>query len=117
MLSKIDAIMFFVPDVKEAAAWYANLVDAEVQYENNDYAFIAVGSIKIGFHPDDKKGRAGVCGQTAYWRVDRLSEGIEAFVAQGGVLYRGPLHTDLDEHVCMLRDPFGNTVGLIAEAL
>lgn len=115
MLTKIDSIMFFAADVHRAAAWYAALLGRDVQYENEDYAFIALDGYKIGFHPEDEKGESGVCGQTVYWSVPRLNDSIVALQARGAALFRGPLHTDLNEYACMLRDPFGNTIGLISQ--
>ncbi|MGH1539290.1 MAG: VOC family protein [Arenicella sp.] len=112
MLKAFDSLVYFVEDVTQAAKWYASLLDCEVQYENKHYAFIVSGAVKIGFHPADSKSPSGYAGQTLYWSVDSLSGSIKWLEEKGALLYRGPIVSDLGEKVCMMLDPFGNSIGL-----
>lgn len=115
MFKKYDSTVYFVEDIHSAAKWYSDIVGVAVKYENEMYAYIEKGDLKIGFHPEDKKSSHGVAGQTTYWRVAFLRDSIEFLKNKGAVLYRGPLCTSLNEHVCILIDPFGNSLGLISE--
>ncbi|MDH1622137.1 hypothetical protein N5F07_13270 [Pseudomonas chengduensis] len=115
MLKKFDSTVYFVEDIHSAAKWYADLVGVEVKYENEMYAYIETGDIKIGFHPEDRKSCSGIAGQTTYWRVDSLGVSIDILAGKGAKLYRGPVKTSLNEHACILIDPFGNTLGLICD--
>jgi predicted enzyme related to lactoylglutathione lyase len=115
MLKCIESVVFFVADIHAAARWYAPLVGLtarDVQYENPQYAFIQAPGLLIGFHPADEKCPGGVGGTTSYWSVDDLDRIREHMIASGARLHRGPALTDLGDRVCMLIDPFGNTVGL-----
>ena len=115
MLQNHDSTVYFVPDINSAAKWYSDITGAEIKYENELYAYIEVGNAKIGFHPEDKKSRPGQHGQTSYWRVSSLKTAMELLTQKGATLYRGPIFTDLNEHVCVFLDPFENTLGLISD--
>jgi uncharacterized protein len=115
MLRAIESIVFFVEDIHTAARRYAdllNLSSTEVQYENANYAFIQAPGLLIGFHPRDEKCPGGVGGTTSYWSVDDLDRVSAAMISKGARLHRGPAKTDLGDYVCMLIDPFGNSIGL-----
>lgn len=114
MLKKFDSTVYFVADIHIAAQWYAQILGVEVKYENPLYAYIQNDDVKIGFHPADTKSGTGVNGQTTYWRVASLQAASEMLSAKGARLYRGPLQTSLNEHACIMLDPFGNTLGLIS---
>jgi predicted enzyme related to lactoylglutathione lyase len=115
MLKRIESVVFFVADIHAAARWYAdafNISHEKIEYENPKYAFIRVPEMLIGFHPADAKCPGGAGGSTTYWAVENIDRVREFLIARGATLYRGPAVTDFGEHVCMLVDPFGNTLGL-----
>lgn len=115
MLNAIESIVFFVNDIHAAARWYAALFGLEaedVQYENPNYAFIQAPGLLIGFHPADAKCPGGIGGTTSYWSVTDLEQVRAHLIANGATLHRGPATTDRGDCVCMLIDPFGNTLGL-----
>jgi uncharacterized protein len=119
MLRAIESIVFFVEDINAAAHWYADLLGLardDVQYENANFAFVQAPGVLIGFHPRDEKSPGGVGGTTSYWSVDDLDRVSAAMIAKGARLYRGPLLTSYDARVCMLIDPFGNSIGLHQKA-
>jgi uncharacterized protein len=115
MLTRIESVVFFVADIHAAARWYADLFGVaheKIEYENANYAFIRARGLLVGFHPADEKSPSGVGGTTSYWSVDDLEQVRAAIIARGARLYRGPATTDLGDRVCMLLDPFGNSIGL-----
>lgn len=112
MLNRVHTIIFFTDNIDDAAAWYANIIDAEVEYENPKYAYVSGNGFILGFHPADEKNPAGNSGSVAYFEVDDITETLNAIQTQGAELYRGPYETDLRETTAMLRDPFGNVFAL-----
>lgn len=112
MLTRIESVVRFVPDIDRAAAWYAELLGTSVEYENEWYAYVRSGNQVMGFHPMDAKCPGGVGGTTVYWEVADLGQAVEALVAKGAVLHRGPGVTSFGAKVAMLLDPFGCTIGL-----
>jgi uncharacterized protein len=115
ILKTIESMVFFVNDIHAAARWYADLfaiAHHQIEYENENYAFIRAPGVLIGFHPIDEKSPGGVGGSTSYWSVDDLTRALEHMVAHGARLHRGPMRTQFGDKICMLIDPFGNAVGL-----
>ncbi len=112
MLTNIESVVLFVPDIAAAARWYAEIVNASVEYENDRYAFIRAGRQLIGFHPADAKCPGGVGGTTVYWEVTDLNHAVSMLVGKGAALHRGPRVTVFGARVAMLVDPFGCTIGL-----
>ena len=55
IMSLFDSVVYFVRDIEESAKWCAELSGCEVQYENNNYAYLCVASGKLGFHVEDEK--------------------------------------------------------------
>jgi len=115
VFKKFDSVVYFVKDINLAANWYAEILHAEIKYENKMYAYIELDTGKIGFHPEDEKSKRNTSGQTVYWYVSSVNTAIEELISKGATLYRKPIKTDLDEFACMLIDPFGNSLGLISD--
>lgn len=112
MFKHIESVIFFVADIHAAARWYGELLDVDVKYENADFAYLNGPNIVLGFHPADAQNPGGVGGTTSYWEVDNLDRVRARMEAAGAKLHRGPGVTDLGARVCMLIDPFGNSIGL-----
>ncbi|WP_217492145.1 VOC family protein [Veronia pacifica] len=88
MFKKIESTMFFAEDINQSAAWYADLLDAEVEYENPQYAFVRGAGMILGFHPVDEKNNVGINGSVTYWEVDDMSATISVLSSKGATLYR-----------------------------
>lgn len=117
MLKAVQSVIHFVADIEAAARWYADLLAAAVEHENEQFAFVrGPGGVTIGFHPLDTKCPGGVGGTTVYWEVDDLAATVAALQQAGATLHRGPARTDFGAHVAMLIDPFGCTLGLNASS-
>ena len=114
MLKHLESVVLFVEDIGLAAAWYAEIFEGEVAWENPQYAFVRAPGVVLGFHPADAKCPGGVGGTTAYWEVDNLTEAIAHLVQRGARLHRGPALTSFGAGAAMLIDPFGCSIGLNA---
>jgi predicted enzyme related to lactoylglutathione lyase len=114
MFKGVAEIMYFVPDRTQAAHWYAQLFNTQLTYLSDpDDFLLKVGAHEIWFHQADSKAPAGAAGQVAYWQVDDFDAALERAESLGAVLYRGPLRRPDGQHMCQVRDPFGNVIGLI----
>lgn len=112
MFKHIESVIFFVSEIEQAAEWYAELLNSQVEYENPHYAFVRCAGMTVGFHPADAKNSTGVNGSVTYWKVDNVEEAISELTEKGAKLYRGPIKTSLSADVAMLIDPFGNAIGV-----
>ena len=116
MLKHLESVVLFVEDIGLAAAWYAEIFEGEVAWENPRFAYVKAPGLVIGFHPADSKCPGGVGGTTAYWEVTDLGETLEYLVSRGAKLHRGPALTSFGAGAAMLIDPFGCTIGLNASS-
>jgi hypothetical protein len=104
--------MVFVDDPAASAAWYAHYMGAHARVENNDFAWIDVGGIELGFHLSDGGKNANAGSPVIYWGVDSLSVSRAQLIEGGCLHHRGPLVVDESRHICQLVDPFGVVFGL-----
>ena len=116
MLKHLESVVLFVADIGLASAWYAEIFQSEVAWENPRFAYVKAPGLVIGFHPADSKCPGGIGGTTAYWEVNNLGEAIEYLVSHGAKLHRGPALTSFGAGAAMLIDPFGCTIGLNASS-
>jgi predicted enzyme related to lactoylglutathione lyase len=112
MLKFIESVVFFVPDVAVAAAWYADIFGSEIGWENPKYAFVKAPGVNVGFHPADEKCPGGVGGSVVYWEVESMDDAIQDLTQRGAKVHRGPGVTDFGAKAAMLIDPFGCAIGL-----
>ena len=106
--------MYFVPDRRAAADWYARLFDVPVScLEDPEHFYLRVGAQEIWFLKADEKSSAGTGGQVAYWQVDDFEGTLARAQEMGAVLHRGPLDRQDGFFMCQVRDPFGCAIGLI----
>ncbi|MBK7263927.1 MAG: VOC family protein [Rubrivivax sp.] len=112
MLKFVESVVLFVPDINAAARWYASLFGAQVNYENESFAYVRAPGVLYGFHPADEKCPGGVGGTTVYWEVEDIDAAVANLVARGARLHRGPGKTSYGAGAAMLVCPFGCTIGL-----
>lgn len=112
MFKAVESVVLFVADIEAAASWYAELLGAEVEHENPQYAYVRGPGVTVGFHPADAKCPGGIGGTSVYWEVDDLDAAVARLQARGACLHRGPALTSLGARVAMLVDPFGCSIGL-----
>ena len=55
MFRQLESVIFFVCDIDAAAAWYADILGAEVRHENPLFAYLQGPGLVLGFHPADDK--------------------------------------------------------------
>jgi predicted enzyme related to lactoylglutathione lyase len=114
MFNEIAELLYFVPDRRAAAAWYAELFGVAITRPAAlDAYVIRIGAQEIWFHDADGKTPSGVAGQVAYWRVDDFAAALARAQRLGATLYRGPLDRLDGSLMCQVKDPFGNVLGLI----
>jgi predicted enzyme related to lactoylglutathione lyase len=112
-IQSVDEVLFFVPDVRVAKQWYAQLLGCEPYFDNHDYCAFHLANASVGIHRSDPKTSPGVAGQVTYWRVSNLPQAISYFESHGCRLFRGPILGVDKARVCQLLDPFGNAWGLV----
>jgi predicted enzyme related to lactoylglutathione lyase len=110
----IAAVLVHVADVQTGINWYLRAFPEAVveRLEEFDFEFLTIGSVCLEIVPADEKVAAGACGSVVYWRVADFEKSLEHLKRVGATLYRGPLEIQDGLHMCQVRDPWGNCIGL-----
>ena len=110
MFNALPTVVYAVPDLDLARAWYAAIV-GEPYFEEPYYVGFRVGPYELGLVPaETATGRGGTL---AYWRVDSADEAFERLVGFGATPDEAPQNVGGDIRVATVVDPFGNVLGVI----
>ncbi len=111
MLKRPMRIVFQVPDLSAAKAWYARLLGADPVFETPQAAIFQVGDGSLTLAPGpaalpEDSGRVSV-----YWEVDDVDEAFARVLEFGGVAHAEPRNI-FSIRGAQARDPFGTVIGL-----
>jgi len=109
----LRTVIYHVPDLSRARAWYAAAFGAEPYFDEPFYVGFNIGGFELGLDPDVSRVKAGEGGAAAYWGVRELAAAHDAFVASGATVLEPPHEVGGGIKVAMYADPFGNAIGLI----
>jgi len=109
----LRTVVYFVPDLERAKAWYGALLDIQPYFDTPYYVGFNVGGFELGLHPADPGHAAGPGGAVAYWGVEKMAEAWPRALKLEAVQVSAPDDVGEGIQVATVADPFGNLVGLI----
>lgn len=112
MMKGLGTVIYPVPDVERAKAWYALVFGQAPYFDEPFYVGFNIGGYELGLHPNDER-KPGTDGGLAYWRVDNLDAAVARFTGAGASVLVAPMDVGGDIKVATVVDPFGNAIGLI----
>lgn len=116
MFQGLCEVLYFVDDVRTAAAWYGLFFGVVPEFHEEDGrprgALLHIGSAALLVHPADEKMPSGHAGQVVYWNVEDFSAALAHAESLGACLFRGPIAIPGERLMCQVRDPFGVLIGL-----
>ena len=83
MVKGLGTVIYPVPDLAEAKAWYAKAFGQEPYFDQPFYVGFNIAGYELGLDPDAEAGKAGAAGGVAYWRVAEIDSAVEHFMAAG----------------------------------
>ena len=104
---------YFTPELERAKAWYAELLGIEPYFAEPFYVGFNVGGFELGLLPDTEGGLEGLGGNVAYWGVESADEAFDRVLAHGATSVSPVQEVGGGIKVAIVRDPFGNALGLI----
>lgn len=112
MILGLRTVVYFVPDLDAAKAWYTKVLEHGPYFDTPYYVGYAVGGFEVGLHPAEGKP-TGPGGVQAYWGVPDIAAEVARMTALGAKP-TGPVQ-DVGEGIKVVEfaDPFGNVFGLI----
>jgi predicted enzyme related to lactoylglutathione lyase len=113
MILGLGTVIYYVPDLSRATAWYAAAFDTQPYFDEPFYVGFNIGGYELGLDPNMKSGAAGAGGAVAYWRTKEISRALQHFVDCGASLKSPVQDVGGGIKVATVADPFGNLIGLI----
>ena len=85
MFQGLRTVIYHVPDLAAAKAWYSAAFGTQPYFDEPFYVGFNIAGYELGLNPDHTVARPGPGGAVAYWRVadiDRGSMRLEVLVLQ-----------------------------------
>ncbi len=115
MFNKLRTVIYHVEDLEKAKAWYKNIIGKDPYFDEPFYVGFDIDGFELGLDPNMNKVEKGNH-SVAYWSVDNIEE-AERKLLQNDAIGHTPITNVGDGiKVTSLKDPFGNTIGLIEGA-
>ena len=109
----LRTVIYHVPDLARARAWYARATGVEPYFDEPFYAGFEVGGFEPGLDPDPTSGTAGASGPTAYWGVASADDAVAHLISIGAAPHQSMQEVGEGIRVAAVLDPFGNVLGVI----
>jgi len=116
MVIGLATVIYHVPDLDRAKAWYATAFKQQPYFDQPFYVGFNIGGYELGLDPDPAAGPPGPGGGVAYWRVAEIDRALQHFLAAGATIRTAVQNVGDGIRVASVADPFGNTIGLIENA-
>lgn len=114
MFNKLRTVIYHVPNLDEAKAWYNNVTGISPYFDEPFYVGFDVNGFELGLDPDMtgvEKGSQSV----AYWSVTDINLTVNRLLELGATIKDAAHDVGGGIKVAVINDPFGNAIGLIQE--
>jgi predicted enzyme related to lactoylglutathione lyase len=113
MILGLRTVIYHVPDVQRAKAWYSTAFGVQPYFDEAFYVGFNIGGYELGLDPSTTAGGPGPGGAVAYWGVRDIDAAVQHFTRTGASLKAPVQEVGGDIRVATMADPFGNLIGLI----
>lgn len=113
MLAGLGTVIYHVPDLGVAKAWYARAFQQEPYFDQPFYVGFNIAGYELGLDPNPTAGKPGPGGCVAYWRVNEITTAVKAFTDCGASIAVPVQDVGEGIRVATVTDPFGNLIGLL----
>jgi predicted enzyme related to lactoylglutathione lyase len=113
VIKGLGTVIYHVPDIDRAKAWYAAAFRQQPYFDQPFYVGFNLGGYELGLDPDPASGSPGAGGAVAYWRVTEIDEALRHFAAHGATITAAAQDVGEGIKVARVMDPFGNVIGLL----
>ncbi len=109
----LRTVLYNVPDLAKAKAWYASALDIQPYFDQPFYVGFDVGGFELGLHPGTSGPAEKDHGVVAYWGVKNADESFQRLLKLGAKKQMDIQDVGGGIRVATVIDPFGNVFGLI----
>jgi predicted enzyme related to lactoylglutathione lyase len=115
MLNKLRTVIYHVDNLQKAKEWYIQLTEVQPYFDEPFYVGFDINGCELGLDPDGSQFTNGNHTIT-YWSVDDINAAVEKSVLIGGTIITPVNNVGGTIEVAVIKDPFGNHIGLITGA-
>ena len=115
MFKKLRTVIYKVNDLNAARDWYTKITGVQPYFDQPFYVGFDINGCELGLDPDMN---AVIPGNQAvsYWAIDKLADAISKCAEMGATIIQPKTNVGGEIYVAVIRDPFGNHIGLIEGA-
>ncbi len=111
MFRQLKRIVYPVPDLAAARAWYSGVLGTPPLFDAPVAAIFPVGHCSLSLRPAAAADPPPGTGLEVYWEVDDVEAALDALMSAGARLHT-PVRSVLNFRTARVTDPFGNVLGL-----
>ena len=114
MFKKLRTVIYHVEDLDDAKNWYKNITGIDPYFDQSFYIGFDINGYEVGLDPDMTNVEAGNQ-SVAYWSVDNIEDVVDKLIVNNASVISSITEVGDGIKVAVLKDPFGNAIGLIEE--
>jgi predicted enzyme related to lactoylglutathione lyase len=114
MFKKLRTVIYHVEDLAKAKKWYKKITGVEPYFDEPFYVGFDINGCELGLDPDltnIEKGNYSI----AYWSVANIENVVNTLLENKATVLSPVASVGEGIKVAIIKDPFGNAVGLIEE--
>jgi predicted enzyme related to lactoylglutathione lyase len=105
--------IYKVTDLTEAKRWYAEAFRTQPYFDEPFYVGFNIGGYELGLAPDDQPATEKSENVMTYWGVEKMEDEYQRMLQLGATASEKPNNVGGEIVVATVKDPWGNTIGLI----
>ena len=116
MFNKLRTVIYHVEDIEKAKEWYKKITGIQPYFDEPFYAGFSVYGCELGLDPDMSNVVPGNQ-SVAYWSVDNIKVAVDTLTENNATVISAITEVGDRIKVAVVKDPFGNAIGLIEEVV
>ena len=112
MFQGLRTVIYHVDDIEQAKAWYSSVLGFAPYFDEAFYVGFNVGGFELGLDPD-VTGMTKGNNEIAYWGTEDAEAELRRLIELGAEEYKGVQDVGGGIRIGIVKDPFGNHIGVI----
>ena len=115
MFNKLRTVIYKVDNLDAAKEWYIKITGLQPYFDQAFYVGFDINGCELGLDPDLNDTIPGN-NSVSYWAVEELVTSLNTLFKNGAVVVQPKTNVGGTIFTAIVKDPFGNHIGLIEGA-